>query len=201
MPNFINIVWPIKYKLITLTTGPPGKKITMSTTLRTLHTLSWVFQGSLVIYLLVLSFWGYCSNLHYRFFRGLYLPCSDNWDWPTFQSFLFPVPTNKPVPFSILICMAVCSVLSDPTDCSLPGSSAHGILLASILERVAISSSRTSSQPRDQTLVSWTGRWILYHWNTWEAPSLFTSFQFLRRRLSRPVPFLVLLTSSSLLFF
>ena len=114
MPNFINIVWPIKYKLITLTTGPPGKKITMSTTLWTLHTLSWVFQGSLVIYLLVLSFWGYCSNLHYRFFRGLYLPCSDNWDWPTFQSFLFPVPTNKPVPLSILICMAVCSVLSDP---------------------------------------------------------------------------------------
>ena len=36
----------------------------------------------------------------------------------------------------------------------LPGSSVHGILQARILEWVAISSSRRSSQPRDQTSVS-----------------------------------------------
>ena len=39
-------------------------------------------------------------------------------------------------------------------DCSLPGSSVHGIVQARILEWVAISFSRGSSQPRDQTRVS-----------------------------------------------
>ena len=39
-------------------------------------------------------------------------------------------------------------------DCSPPDSSIHGILQARILEWVAISSSRGSSQPRDQTQVS-----------------------------------------------
>ena len=41
-----------------------------------------------------------------------------------------------------------------PTDCSLRGSSIHGILQAGILEWVAISSSKGSSQPRDWTRVS-----------------------------------------------
>ena len=39
-------------------------------------------------------------------------------------------------------------------DCSLPGSSVHGILQARILEWVAISFSRGSFQPRDRTRVS-----------------------------------------------
>ena len=46
--------------------------------------------------------------------------------------------------------------LSDPMDCSLPGSSAHGIFQARVLEWVAISFSRGSSQPRDRTQVSRT---------------------------------------------
>ena len=37
----------------------------------------------------------------------------------------------------------------DPMDCSLPGSSVHGILQASILVWVAISFSRRSSRPRE----------------------------------------------------
>ena len=41
-----------------------------------------------------------------------------------------------------------------PTDCSLPGSSIHGIFQAKVLEWVAISFSRGSSQSRDQTPVS-----------------------------------------------
>ena len=49
-----------------------------------------------------------------------------------------------------LLCPAVC----DPLDHSLPGSSVHGILQAKILEWVAISSSRGSSQPRNRTQVS-----------------------------------------------
>ena len=41
---------------------------------------------------------------------------------------------------------------------SLPGSSAHGIFQARILEWVAIPFSRGSSQPRDQTCISCVGR-------------------------------------------
>ena len=44
--------------------------------------------------------------------------------------------------------------LCDSMDCSPPGSSVHGIPQAGILEWVAISFSRGSSQPRDQTQVS-----------------------------------------------
>ena len=40
-----------------------------------------------------------------------------------------------------------CPTLCNPTDCSLPGSSVHGILCARILEWVAISFSRGSSLP------------------------------------------------------
>ena len=47
-----------------------------------------------------------------------------------------------------------CPTLCDPVDYSLPGSSIHGILQARILERVAISFSRGSSQSRDRTQVS-----------------------------------------------
>ena len=42
----------------------------------------------------------------------------------------------------------------DPTECSPPGSSVHGILKARILEWVAIPYSRGSSRSRDQTQVS-----------------------------------------------
>ena len=57
-----------------------------------------------------------------------------------------------------------CPTLCDPMDCSPPGSSAHGILQARILEWVAISFSRGSSRPRDQTQLSHiAGR----HFNLW----------------------------------
>ena len=47
-----------------------------------------------------------------------------------------------------------CLTVGDPTDCSLPGSSVHGILQARILEWVAMPSSRGSSQARDGTQIS-----------------------------------------------
>ena len=56
--------------------------------------------------------------------------------------------------------------VSDPTDCSPPGSSVHGILQARILEWVAMPSCRRSSQLRDYTCISYVsciGRQILYH--------------------------------------
>ena len=49
----------------------------------------------------------------------------------------------------------VCPNLCNPLDYNPPGSSVHGISQASILEWVAISSSRGSSWPKDQTLVSY----------------------------------------------
>ena len=58
-----------------------------------------------------------------------------------------------------------CPTLCHPMDCSLPGSSTHGILQARLLKWVAISYSRGSSQYRDRTQVSCDScidRWILY---------------------------------------
>ena len=59
-----------------------------------------------------------------------------------------------------------CPTLCNPMDCSPPGSSVHGILQARILEWVAMPSSRDSSQPRDQTQVSY----LLLHWQAGSLP-------------------------------
>ena len=47
-----------------------------------------------------------------------------------------------------------CPTLFDPMDCNVPNSSVHGIFQARVWEWVAISFSRGSSQPRNQTQVS-----------------------------------------------
>ena len=60
----------------------------------------------------------------------------------------------------------LCPTLCNPVDYSPLDFSVHGILQARILEWVAMSSSRGSSWPRDQTHVSYVsclGRWVLYH--------------------------------------
>ena len=51
-----------------------------------------------------------------------------------------------------------CPTLCDPMDCSPPGSSVHGILHGRKLESVAISFSKGSSWPSDQTCVSYLAR-------------------------------------------
>ena len=51
--------------------------------------------------------------------------------------------------------LQLCPTLWDLMDCGLPGTSVCGIFQARILEWVALSSSRGSSQPRDWTHVSW----------------------------------------------
>ena len=48
-----------------------------------------------------------------------------------------------------------CPTLFNPTDCSPPGSSVHGILQARILEGVPMPFSRGSSRPRDPAHVSY----------------------------------------------
>ena len=59
--------------------------------------------------------------------------------------------------------------LCDPTDCSPPGSSVHGILQARTLERVAFPFSRGSSWPRCRTPVSRIAGGFLTVWATREA--------------------------------
>ena len=81
--------------------------------------------------------------------------------------------------FLCSVCCCGCCLIAklyptfwDPVDCSPPGSSVHGILQAIILEWVAMSSSRGSPWPRDQTCISCgscIGRQNLYHWATREA--------------------------------
>ena len=62
--------------------------------------------------------------------------------------------------YHVVSCTVVVQLLSwiqlfnDSMDCSLPGSSLHGISQARILERVVIYSSSGSSPPRDRTCIS-----------------------------------------------
>ena len=69
--------------------------------------------------------------------------------------------------YSVCSVAQLCLTLCNPMDCSLPGSSVHGIFQARILEQVAISYSRGSSQSGDQTLVS-----HLLHWQVDSLPLL-----------------------------
>ena len=57
-------------------------------------------------------------------------------------------------------------------DCSLPGSSVHGIFQAAVLEWVAVSFSRGSSQPWDWTQVSCVAGRHFTVWATKEAQTL-----------------------------
>ena len=66
-----------------------------------------------------------------------------------------------------------CPTLCNPMDCSPPGFSVHGIFQARVLEWVTLFSSRESSQPRGQTLISCIGRRILYQWATWETLDIY----------------------------
>ena len=59
--------------------------------------------------------------------------------------------------------------LCDPMDCSLSGSSIHGILQARVLEWTAISFSRGSSQPRNRTRVSRIAGRLFTVWATREV--------------------------------
>ena len=64
---------------------------------------------------------------------------------------LLDLKKKFPLYWSVCVCVCVCSVyqscptLCNPMDCSLPGSSVHGIFQARILEWVAISFSRGSA--------------------------------------------------------
>ena len=96
-----------------------------------------------------------------------------------------PVVKNPPANAVKALVTQSCLTLCNPMDCSLPGSSVHGLLQAGILEWVAIFFSRGSSQPRDITQVSCiTGRLFshlsqcrghqFYAWSTRHRATKFT---------------------------
>ena len=67
------------------------------------------------------------------------------------------LPLFLPQPLCIFLWWFSCSVMSyscNPRDCCLPVSFVHGISQARMLEWVAISFSRGSSQPRERTCIS-----------------------------------------------
>ena len=77
---------------------------------------------------------------------------------------------HEPIILCVCVCVCVCAqscpILCNPMDCSLPGSSVHGISQARILEWVAISYCRGSSWPRVWTQVST----LLVHWQADSLP-------------------------------
>ena len=100
-------------------------------------------------------------------FLGLILKTSAIMSGLHFSRFLFLLP--KP----LMLHAQSCPTLCEPLDYNPPGSSVHEISQARILKWVAISYSRGSFYPRDQTCDSWVffmGGRILYHCTTWKAP-------------------------------
>ena len=72
---------------------------------------------------------------------------------------------------SFLIDAQSCPTLCNPLDCNSPGSYLLGIFQARILEWVAISSSKGSSQLRDRTCIFSICRWILYQLSHLQSPT------------------------------
>ena len=106
----------------------------------------------------------------YTFFLDNYLLTSirltnlfNLWTFPTF----FTNICHKKI-YANTVFNGMCTIF-DLTDCSLPASSVHRIRQARLLEWVAISFSRVSSQSRSRTHMSCISRQILYHWVTGEV--------------------------------
>ena len=106
-----------------------------------------------------------------------FLPC----DCPLFPTAFIEESALSSFVYSCLLCSRFCAKwlqlwppLCDSMDCSLPGSSVHGIPQASVVEWVALLSSWESSQPWDQTCVSYvsfTGR-LLYPYSHLGSPAI-----------------------------
>ena len=90
--------------------------------------------------------------------------------WPGHQG-LIPSWYSFNSQFQKTVCWVAqsCPTLCGPMDCSLPGSSVHGILQPRIVEWVAMPSSRGSSWLRGQTQVSCIAGRFSTVWATGEA--------------------------------
>ena len=94
-------------------------------------------------------------------FQGIFLTQGLNWGLPHCGQILYHLshqrrPSGKPQVYheSESEIAQSCPTLCDHMDCSLSGSSVHGIFQARVLEWIAISFSRGSSRPRNRTQVS-----------------------------------------------
>ena len=131
----------------------------------------------------ITEYWVKFSVLYSRFLLVTYFIYSNMYMSVSVSQFLSSFPGKHKFVFSfsrllwlfrvfyISLCVCVCVLvaqlcltLCDPMDCSPPGSSVHGILQARILEWIAISFSRGSSQLRDQTQVSCIGSRFFTIW-------------------------------------
>ena len=81
-----------------------------------------------------------------------------------------------------------CRTLCNPMNCSLPGSSVHGIFQARVLEWVAISFSRGSSHPRDWSWVSRTAGRQFTIWASLQFSSVTQSCLTLCDPMNRSMP-------------
>ena len=79
--------------------------------------------------------------------------------------------------WKLLSCVQPC----DPMDCSLPGFPVHRILQIRILEWVAISFSRGSSQPKDRIQVSHIAGGVFTIWATSPIDWLFNYIQIFKQ--------------------
>ena len=80
---------------------------------------------------------------------------------------------------SLQLCPTLCHLM----DCSPSGSYVHGISQARTLKWIAISSSRGSSQPRDQTHIPYVfciGRQVLNHYHCLGSPYVLDYIKFLK---------------------
>ena len=95
--------------------------------------------------------WTHTERRYHAYLHGLRAQCESE-------------RNSSTPPWGVLhACMLTqsCPTLCDPVDYSPPGSSVRGVSQARILEWVAISYSRGSSQPRDQTHISYVT--CIYH--------------------------------------
>ena len=127
-----------------------------------------------MLYIIPMDLWEF---LHSLFFKNTYLfGCTGSWLQHVGSSSLIRDQIQAPPAlgaWNLGHCTSKgkwsevtqsCPTLCNPMDCSLPGSSLHGIFQTRILEWVAISFSRGSSQPRDWTQVSHT---VGKHFTIW----------------------------------
>ena len=134
------------------------------TTRKSIPLTGWTFVGKVMSLL---------YNMLSRFFIA-FLPSSKClWiSWLHSPSAVILEP--KKIKYMVYVCAYMlvaqsCLTLCDPMDCSLPGSSVHGILQTRLLQWVFIPFSRGSFRPRDWTWVSYiVGRFFTV-WATRET--------------------------------
>ena len=102
------------------------------------------------------------------------------WHFCYYINYIYQMCVHMHTSISVCVCVCVCARactlscfscvrLCDSMDCSLPGSSVHGIFQARIREWVAMPSFRQSSRPRDQICI-YCGSCIAGRFSTTELP-------------------------------